>query len=78
MRNLRVGDVILIQYATKSFPGTHRIGRVIAVELDTDNLVRTCAVKYHLCKSDATTLPTKKEIRVPSQRLMLILPVEEQ
>ena len=40
-RNMMVGDVVLIQYSSKSIPGTYRLGRVTEVELDEDNLVRT-------------------------------------
>ena len=77
-RNLHIGDIVLIQYAAKSMPGTYRLGKVVNVETDPDGLVRTCTVLYHLCKSDTTSAPTKKEIRVPAQRLVLILPIEEQ
>ena len=83
-RNMVVGDVVLIQYSSKSAPGTYRLGRVSQIEVDTDNLVRTCTVTYKLVKpitdknkntvGDVVT----KEIRVPVQRLVLILPVEEQ
>ena len=79
-----VGDVVLIQYSSKSAPGTYRLGRVSQIEVDEDNLVRTCTVIYKLVKpvtdknkntvGDVVT----KEIRVPVQRLVLILPVEEQ
>ena len=83
-RNMAVDDVVLIQYSSKSAPGTYRLGRVIQVELDEDNLVRTCVVKYRLVKpiTDANRESVDdvvfKEIRVPVQRLVLILPVEEQ
>ena len=30
------GDVILIQYASKTVPGTYRLGRVHSVEIDAD------------------------------------------
>ena len=84
-RNMAVGDVVLIEYSSKSMPGTYRLGRVKEVEFDVkDNLVRTCTVVYKLIKpiteknrntvADVTT----KMVRVPVQRLVLILPVEEQ
>ena len=78
------GDIVLIEYKSKSFPGTYRTGRVKHVTLDLENLVRTCSVTYKLMKSSVTTLRnihkdiTTKEITVPVQRLILILPVEEQ
>ena len=83
-RNMAVGDVVLIQYASKSFPGTYRLGRVAQVEYDEDSLVRTCLVKYRLVKpitahnKDSLDDVLNKEIRVPVQRLVLILPIEEQ
>ena len=78
-----VGDIVLIEYKNKSFPGTYRLGRVKEVEHDTtDGLVRTCTVTYKLIKAgnarDVTKNITSKEVRVPVQRLILILPVEEQ
>ena len=72
------GDVVLIQYASKTTPGTYRLGRVLSVEEDRDKLVRTCVVRYHLCNGDISKKGTPKDIRVPVQRLVLILPVEEQ
>ena len=78
-----VGDIVLIQYEGKSKPGSYRLGMVIAVEKDPDGLVRTVSVEYSLLQE----LPagerllykgvTKKRIRAPVQRLVLILPVEE-
>ena len=81
-RNMKVGDVVLIQYEDKSKPGTFRLGVIIAVEEDRDGLVRTVTVQYSLLAD----LPVqdrllyrgvKKKLRVPVQRLVLILPVEE-
>ena len=84
-RNMCPGNIVLIEYKSKSFPGTYRLGRVKDVEVDaSDNLVRTCTVTYKLVKSSANKVHdickdvTTKEIRVPVQRLVLILPVEEQ
>ena len=78
------GDVVLIEYKSKSLPGTYRLGRVQDVEVDRDNLVRTCTVDYKLVKpitdSNKNTVKdvVSKQVRVPVQRLVLILPVEEQ
>ena len=83
-RNMAVDDVVLLMYTSKSAPGTYRMGRVSAVELDTDGLVRTCTVKYNLIKpindKNRNSLQgvVPKEIRVAVQRLVLILPTEEQ
>ena len=83
-RKMCIDDIVLIEYKSKSFPGTYRLERVKDVTLDLDKLVQTCSVTYKLIKSSATTLRnihkdiTIKEITVPVQRLILILPVEEQ
>jgi hypothetical protein len=83
-RNMRVDDLVLIEYKSKSAPGTYRIGRVKEVEVDDDLLVRTCTVTYKLVKPSTRNSRdifkdiTTKEVRVPVQRLILILPVEEQ
>ena len=83
-RNMCVGDIVLVEYKTKSFPGSYRLGRVTNVEIDEDGLVRTCTVLYKLVKPSAKvsknvfTDVTTKEVRLPVQRLILILPVEEQ
>ena len=83
-RNIRVGDIVLVQYTTKSSPGTYRLARVKEVEVDSvDGLVHTCTVVYSLLAelsyADRAKYKgiTKKELRVPVQRLVLILPVEE-
>ena len=50
-RNMSVGDVVLIKYKNKSFPGSYRLCRVKHVEIDPiDGLVRTCIVIYKLIK----------------------------
>ena len=59
--------------------GHHQVlGRVTSVEVDADELVRTCTVKYSLCNGEVGKKAVVKEIRVPTQRLVLILPLEEQ
>ena len=84
-RNMCVGDIVLIEYKTKSFPGSYRLGRVSNVEVDVnDGLVRTCTVVYKLVKPttkssrDVFNGITNKKVRLPVQRLILILPMEEQ
>ena len=82
-RNVRVGDVVLVQYEGKCRPATYRLAVVIEVEVDADGLVRTVSVEYSLL----TQLPfserleykgiIKKRLKVPVQRLVLVLPVEE-
>ena len=48
-RNIASGDMVLIKYATKSKSGEYRLGRVVSVEVDPDQLVRTCLVRYGAC-----------------------------
>ena len=80
---MRVGDVVLIQYTGKCRPATYRLGVVVAVEVDGDGLVRTVSVEYSLLAKlaweDRASYRgiTKKRLRLPVQRLVLILPVEE-
>ena len=74
--NLRMGNIVLIQYSSKTLPGKYRLGRILHVEVGADGLVRTCALRYHIC--DVATSSTRKEVRFPAQRLVLILPVRQQ
>ena len=81
---MKEGDVVLVQYSSKSRSGEYRLARVIAVETDEDGLVRTCTVKYsllqHLPAKERLAYKgiTNKYLRLAVQRLVLILPVEEQ
>jgi len=83
-RNMKVGDVVLIQYSSISKAGDYRLGRVVAIEIDGDQLVRTCVVKYSLVqnmtKADRLQYKgiTVKYLRTAVQRLVLIVPYEEQ
>ena len=84
-RGVKIGDVVLISYTDKSKTGTYRLGIVQQVEVDQDGLVRTCEVHYRLVRSDLPVEELRfyfkglkfKWIRVPVQRLCVILPVEE-
>ena len=83
-RNVRQGDVVLIMYTGKSKSAEYKLGRIVSVEVDPDQLVRTCLVRYSLVQN----MPKKerasyagvtiKYIRVAIQRLVIILPQEEQ
>ena len=85
-RNILEGDFVLIEYKNKSFPGTYRLGRVKTVEIDpVDNLVHTCTLVYYkIIKASSRNVRSihqelvTKEIRLPVQRLVLILPIEDQ
>ena len=41
---MSVDDVVLIEYKSKSAPGTYRLGRIKKIEMDDGDLVRTCTV----------------------------------
>ena len=81
---MRQGGVVLIMYTGKSKLAEYRIGRVVSVEVDQDQLVRTCLVRYSLVQNmpkkerDSYKGVTVKYIRVAIQRLVVILPQEEQ
>ena len=86
VRSLKKGDVVLIKYSDKSKAGTYRLGIIEDFETDEDGLVRTYIVGYRLVRSDLPVEEMRlyfkgikwKQIRVPVQRLVVILPVEEQ
>ena len=79
-----MGDVVLIRYEGKSRLGTYRLGVIREVEVAPDKLVHTVLVEYSLLSEVQAserhlyTGLTKKTIRIPVQRLVLILPIEEQ
>ena len=83
-RNVQAGDIVLIQYSSISKSGEYRLGRIILVEVDEDNLVRTCIVKYSLVQHlygknrEEYKGVTTKMIRLAIQRLVMIVPLEEQ
>ena len=71
-------------YEGKSKPGSYRLAVVREVQLSSDGLVRTVVVEYSLVgelpheERDRYKNITKKKILVPVQRLVMILPIEEQ
>ena len=83
-RGMCTGDIVLIQYSSMSKSGSYRLGRVIMTEVDDDGLTRTCIVKYSLIQNLYGKEREKykgiatKMIRCPCQRLVLIVPIEEQ
>ena len=75
---------MLIMNTSKSKFGEYRLGRVVAMEMDDDKLARTVLVKYsliqHMSRKDRLSYKgiQIRNIRVAVQRLIIILPVEEQ
>ena len=53
---MREGDIVLIMYTGKSRSAEYKLGRVVAVEVDQDQLVRPCLVWYSLVQN----LPKKE------------------
>ena len=74
----------MVQYTSISSPGTFRLATVVEVEIDeVEGLVHTCIVEYSLLaelreqERDKYKGVTKKRLRCPVQRFVIILPVEE-
>ena len=81
-RNPKVDDVVLLQYSSKVSAPTFRYGRVKEVHPDHHGVVRnvTVATKNRRVKEKPRQLvSTKLDLQlVPIQRLVMLLPVEEQ
>ena len=81
-RNMRVGDIVLVRFATKVPPAKYRLGRVVEVKTDPKGLVRSCLVGMRPRDAREKTLPYRsKDLLIQEivvQRLVVFLPVEEQ
>ena len=75
-RSIAIGDIVLIQ-DTNAIRGQWKLGRVSEVEKSKDGYVRNCHVKYKLLNSDSSINKRFTTIRRAVQRLIVILPVEE-
>ena len=81
-RNVRPGDIVLVCYDNKYSVGDYRRGKVSRVEYDEKGLVRTAYVWVY--KRDAREKPAQyvpkglKEVKLPVQRLVVLLPSESQ
>ena len=81
--NLSVGDVVLLYSHNKYSRDRYKLARVLASHPDECGRVRTLTVGFRVATrpltEDMTATDVRlKELRVPAQRLVLILPVEEQ
>ena len=78
-RNLQVGDLVHICEASK-LKAKYKLGVVDSVTVSRDNIVRSVVVRYVLLQKSSRGDFTTRIIRVSRsvQRLILILPVEEQ
>ena len=82
-RNLRVGDVCLLKYASRFSRPAYRLCRVKEVLPDDEGTVRSCRVQMRPKRQGEDSEPSyrPKELStliVGVQRLVVILPVEEQ
>ena len=81
-RNVQEGDVVLIIYPGKISKGDYRLARVIAAAKDENDHVRTVTVALRPRNMAEKSLPYKikqlTRMTLAVQRLVVILPVEEQ
>ena len=81
-RNLRVGDIVLLKYSQKLAKPGYRYGRVVEVSPDQHGVVRTVEVatrsrRFKESPREYSPVPLDRQ-RVPVQRLVLLLPAEDQ
>ena len=82
VRNMRPGDVVLVQFTSKVPPPKFRMGIVKSVKTDNKGLVRSCMVAIRPKDAREKTLPYKSKDmllqEIVVQRLVVYLPVEDQ
>ena len=86
VRNLAVGDVVLVLYDSKMVAGDYRLARIVEVHPDPHGVIRTVTVAYQ--PRDSRERVSKKppylknkelvHLRLGVQRICVIQPVEEQ
>ena len=82
-RNVVVGDIVLLRYVSKVAAPTFRYGKVLAVHPDNHGVVRDVTVGTRSRRGRKETprsyhsRPLDQQ-RVPVQRLVMLLPLEEQ
>ena len=75
IRNIQVGDMVLIQ-DNNAITGNWKLGKVVKTKIDDDGLIRNCSIKY--TPNNDLSVDTKLvTIQRPVQRLVVVLPVEE-
>ena len=75
-RNVAIGDIVLIQ-DSNAIRGNWKLGRVYKVELSTDGVVRNFQIQYKAINPDSMDRKGFTTIRRPVQKLVIILPIEE-
>ena len=82
VRNMRPGDVVLVQFTSKVPPPKFRMGIVKSVKTDNKGLVRSCMVAIRPKDAREKTLPYKSKDmllqEIVVQRLVVYLPLEDQ
>ena len=79
-RNLNVGDVVMIKFPRMKV-AEYKLGRVVKVHYDRNGLVRSVTVNYRVKdarEDNYVCKPRLKEEIMGVQRLVCLLPVEEQ
>ena len=76
VRELQVGDVVLLKGEKRIGPGEYRLARVSQLHPDSEGVVRTVTVAVK-ARRRRKSLHTEK-IRMAVQRLCVLLPLEEQ
>ena len=80
-RNLAVGDVVLLKFDSKISKCRFRLARVVKVHPDDSGVVRTvtiCLRQRHVKEQPLPYRTKKTEFAVTVQRLVVIIPIEEQ
>ena len=78
-RNLRIGDIVIVQPDKKEFHGHWKLAQVCRAEAGRDGKVRSVTLRYKQQGKDNTYKGVMDtEITRSVHRLVLILPVEEQ
>ena len=77
-RNLAVDDIVLVMYETRYAKDKYRMGRVTSLHPDNCGSVRTVTVAIKSREKAGMGPGAKVLLKLPVQRLVLILPVEEQ
>ena len=75
-RNVRVGDIVLVQ-DSHAIRGSWKLARVNKIYTDKDGLVRNCCIQYKPANVDSSVNKGLVTIQRPVQRLVVVLPTEE-
>ena len=82
LRNVQVGDIVVMRNTGKLTPGDFRRGKVTQADPDHDGLVRTVIVQMYRPDSRRPVAHYQGEghvqVRLAVQRLVILVPVEEQ